>query len=102
MSKLSKEEILHIAKLAKLTLSEAELEKYSNEFNSILEYVSSIQNVDVSGITEEHHIKDFSGKILQEDIVVPSLTTDQSLLNATDGRRKGSFVKTSKIVSKEE
>jgi aspartyl-tRNA(Asn)/glutamyl-tRNA(Gln) amidotransferase subunit C len=102
MAKLTKEEILHIAKLAKLELTEAELEKYSNEFNSILEYVSSIQEVDVTGIDEEHHLKDFQGSVLQEDVVRPSLPTDKVLQNATDGRRKGSFVKTSKIVSKEE
>ncbi len=102
MARLTKEEIQHIAKLAKLELTDAELDKYSNEFNNILEYVSSIQNVDVSGIQEEHHLKDFQGAILQEDIVKPSLQTEKALQNATDGRKKGRFVKTSKIVSKEE
>ncbi len=102
MARLTKEEIQHIAKLAKLVLSDSELEKYSTEFNSILDYVSSIQNVDVSGIEEEHHLKDFQGSILQEDVGKPSLETEKALQNATDGRRKGRFVKTSKIVSKEE
>ncbi len=102
MAKLTRDEVKHIAKLAKLNLTEAELDKYSNEFNSILEYVSSIQNVDISGIEEEHHLKDFVGNILQEDIVRPSLDTEKALQNATEGRKKGKFVKTSKIVSKEE
>lgn len=47
---LSKEEVLHIAKLARLTLTDAELEKYARQLSGILEYVDKLKEVDVAGV----------------------------------------------------
>ncbi len=46
--KLQKKDIEHIAKLARLELSEEELEKYGNELSNILGYVDQLQEVDTS------------------------------------------------------
>ncbi len=48
--KLSKEEIAHLAKLARLDLPEEKLEKITKDFGSILEYVGRIQKVDIQGV----------------------------------------------------
>ncbi|MFA6503924.1 MAG: Asp-tRNA(Asn)/Glu-tRNA(Gln) amidotransferase subunit GatC [Patescibacteria group bacterium] len=45
--KLSKEEVAHLAKLSRLDLPEQKLEQMTKDFGSILEYVDSIQKVDV-------------------------------------------------------
>ena len=45
--KLSREEIQHIAKLARLELTEAELEKYGSQLSDILNYVDQLKEVDV-------------------------------------------------------
>lgn len=47
---LSKEEVLHIAKLARLTLTDAELEKYAAQLSGILAYVDKLKEVDVEGV----------------------------------------------------
>ena len=52
MSKVSKEEILHIANLAKLNLSEQELERYTNDMEEILEFANTINNVNTEGLSE--------------------------------------------------
>ncbi len=101
MQTVTKGEIKHIANLAKLEFTEDELAKFESEFNNILEYVSSINECDTSGIEFEHNMEDYSGEILQDDIVVPSLNRDKALLNASDGRAKNGYVKTSKIVTKD-
>lgn len=101
MSQLSKEEIKHIADLAKLKLTDNELDKFAVEFNSILDYVSQIKECDTTGIEFEHNLHNFKGSVLQEDISRVSLTTDEVLKNATEGRSKGGYIRTSKIVSKE-
>lgn len=98
---LTKEEIKHIADLAKLSFSDNELEKFAGEFNSILDYVSQIKTCDTTGIEFEHNLNTFKGSVLQEDIQKDSLEEDQVLKNATDGRVKGGYIRTSKIVSKE-
>lgn len=101
MNKLSKEEIIHIANLAKLKFTDTELGKFANEFNSILEYISQIKECNTTGIEFEHHLKDFKGEVLQEDIKKESLNRDLILSNATKARNKAGYIRTSKIVSKE-
>lgn len=46
--KLKKEEIEHIAKLARLDLSGAELKKYGSQLSDVLSYAEQLQEVDVS------------------------------------------------------
>ncbi len=101
-NKVTKEQIKHIAHLAKLELSEEEVVKFENEFNNILDYVSQIQECDTSDIEFEHNMDDFKGDVLQEDKVMPSLSIKKVELNATKGRYKNRYIKTSKIVNKEE
>ena len=49
---ISKEEIIHIAKLARLNLTEQEIEKYTNDMQEILEFANTINNVDTTGFDE--------------------------------------------------
>lgn len=50
MVKLSREDILKMARLARLDLSEAEIEEYQTELSEILQYVEQLQSVDVTGL----------------------------------------------------
>ena len=52
---ISKEEVKHIAKLARLGLSEKETEKFQKELSSILDYIEKLKEVDVSGVPEMTH-----------------------------------------------
>jgi aspartyl-tRNA(Asn)/glutamyl-tRNA(Gln) amidotransferase subunit C len=101
MSKVTKEEIKKIASLAKLSFDDSGLERFEKEFNSILNYISLINECDTSGIEFEHHMNDFKGKVLQEDKAHVSLSREKALQNATQGRSKGGYIKVSKIVNKE-
>jgi aspartyl-tRNA(Asn)/glutamyl-tRNA(Gln) amidotransferase subunit C len=49
---LSKEEVIKIAKLARIALSDAEVEKFRAELSTILDYVEELKQVDVSGLEE--------------------------------------------------
>lgn len=99
---LTTEEIKHIANLAKLKFSDEELEKFSGEFNSILDYISQIKECDTTGIEFEHNLNHFKGNILQEDVAKQSLNRDDLLKNASNGRNKNGYIRTSKIVNKGE
>lgn len=50
---ITKEEVQHIAKLARLGLTENEIEKFRKELSSILDYVEKLKEVDVSGVEAE-------------------------------------------------
>ncbi len=48
--KLSRDQVLHVAKLARLGLSEQEIEKFQKELSSILDYVDILKEVDTEGV----------------------------------------------------
>ncbi|MFH1714466.1 MAG: Asp-tRNA(Asn)/Glu-tRNA(Gln) amidotransferase subunit GatC [Candidatus Nealsonbacteria bacterium] len=52
---ISKEEVKHIAKLARLGLSEKEVGKFQKELSEILDYIEQLKKVDVSGINPTSH-----------------------------------------------
>jgi len=52
---LSKEEVQHIAKLARLGLTEAEIEKFQKELSSVLDYIEKLNKVDISGVEPTSH-----------------------------------------------
>ncbi len=52
---LTKEEVKHIAKLARLGLSEKEIGKYQKELSLILDYVEKLKEVDISKIEPTSH-----------------------------------------------
>jgi len=101
MIKITKEEIIKIAQLSKLKFTDKEILQFENEFNNILEYISMIKECDTSTIRFEHNMQDYRGKVLQEDIIKTSIKRDKALQNASEGRTKYGYIRTSKIVSKE-
>ncbi|HAR99640.1 MAG: Aspartyl/glutamyl-tRNA(Asn/Gln) amidotransferase subunit C [Candidatus Moranbacteria bacterium GW2011_GWC2_37_73] len=53
---LSKEEILHIATLARIGVSEQDVEKYQHDLSEILDYFKKLDEVDVTGVEPIGHI----------------------------------------------
>ncbi|HEV2403585.1 MAG TPA: Asp-tRNA(Asn)/Glu-tRNA(Gln) amidotransferase subunit GatC [Candidatus Saccharimonadales bacterium] len=50
MAELTREDVLKLAQLARLSLTEEEVEDFKRELNAILEYVRQLQEVDVTGL----------------------------------------------------
>lgn len=89
MAKLTREDILKLARLARLELTEAEIAEFSGELSAILQYVEQLQAVDVEGleptnqvtgltnVTRSDEIKDYGYKV--EDLLenVPDKKADQ-------------------------
>ena len=50
--KISREEIIHIAKLANLNLTDAEIDKYTNDMEDILNFANTVNNVDTENVDE--------------------------------------------------
>ena len=49
---LTKEEVIKVAKLARIALTDAEVEKFQKELSTVLDYVEELKQVDVSGLEE--------------------------------------------------
>lgn len=79
---LSKDEVLHIAKLARLEFSPEEIEKYQQELNDILNYIDMLDEID-EDIKPLSQVNDDTNN-LREDIVKKSLTVEKALSNAPE------------------
>jgi aspartyl-tRNA(Asn)/glutamyl-tRNA(Gln) amidotransferase subunit C len=78
---ISREDVLHVALLGRLELSEDELQRFSTELNAILAHVEQIQGVDVEGVEPTSHPLALAN-VLRDDVRLPSLTLEDVLLNA--------------------
>ncbi len=56
MAKLNREDVLKLARLARLELSEAEIEEYSTELTEILQYVEQLQSIDIDGLEPTNQV----------------------------------------------
>lgn len=65
--KLSKDEVKHIAALARIGLEEKEIEKFSHDLSSILDWIKQLDEVDVTGVLPTAHITGMND-ISREDI----------------------------------
>lgn len=88
MSKISRDEVAHLARLARLALTDDELDSYAGQLDAILGHVSQIQSVDVTGVEPtDNPLKDVN--VSRPDVVQPCLTREEALAaapRAEDGR----------------
>lgn len=80
---VSKEEIIHIAKLAHLNLTDIEIEKYTRDMQEILEFANMINNVDTSDISETIALN-IECNIFRKDEIVQFENREKLLKNAPE------------------
>ncbi len=86
---LSREEVLHIAELAKLKLTEEEIRLYQEQLGRILEYFKKLEELDTTDVEPMAHVLDVSN-VLRPDEPRPSVSQEEALKNAPK-RRDGYF-----------
>ena len=79
---VSHEDVIQIARLAKLSVSEEELDGLTKEMQSIIDFADAINNAPDSG-EEFDNINNLSN-VFREDVVVPSLPSEEILKNAPE------------------
>jgi aspartyl-tRNA(Asn)/glutamyl-tRNA(Gln) amidotransferase subunit C len=78
----------HVARLARLDLTEAERDKMAHELAQILAHAEQIQALDLDGVPPTSHALPLKN-VMRPDVVTPSLTQEEALSNAPeaeDGR----------------
>lgn len=80
---LSKEEILKIAKLSRLKLSDADIELFSGRLDELLHHMEDLKALDLSNVSPMTGVED-APTVLREDIPQVSLTHEQAFANAPD------------------
>jgi len=85
---LERAQVLHVARLARLQLSEAEVERMGAELSKVLDHIEKIRELDLEGVPPTSHVVDVTG-VLRADEPRPCLPVDVALANAPD--RRGDF-----------
>jgi aspartyl-tRNA(Asn)/glutamyl-tRNA(Gln) amidotransferase subunit C len=81
---LSRDQVLHVARLARLELSEEEIERFSGELSKVLEYIETIEQLgDLADIPPTSHVVEVEN-VLRADEPRPSWPVEQVLANAPD------------------
>ncbi|KUO53585.1 MAG: glutamyl-tRNA amidotransferase [Desulfitibacter sp. BRH_c19] len=93
--RINKKEVEHVALLARLQLSKAEADNYTEQLNSILGWVEKLNQLDISEVEPTSHVLPMSN-VFREDKVTTSFGIEKVLANAPDS--KENFFRVPKIV----
>ena len=93
--KISLKDVEHVARLARLELSEADKERMRRELDSILSYIDKLRALDTEGVEPTAHAIPMTN-VMRDDMPRPSLPQEDMLANATE--RSGEFFRVPRII----
>lgn len=88
--KITKEEVLYVANLARLNVNEGEVEKLASQIGDILSYMDTLEKADTQGVEPTTHAIDLTNA-LREDVVHTHPGVEETLANAPE-QEDGMFV----------
>jgi aspartyl-tRNA(Asn)/glutamyl-tRNA(Gln) amidotransferase subunit C len=92
---ISRQDVEHVARLARLALTDAELETMRAQLNAILAHIDALKAVDTRGVEPTSHaVPQFN--VMREDEPRPPFPRDEMLANAPD--RAGEFFRVPRII----
>jgi aspartyl-tRNA(Asn)/glutamyl-tRNA(Gln) amidotransferase subunit C len=80
---IEREQVLHVAKLARLRLSDEEIERMASELSGILDHIEKIEELDLEGVEPTSHVVALEN-VLRADEPRPSWPRDEMLEVAPD------------------
>ena len=83
MPKITREEVTHVARLARLALSPVELDRMGQELDGILSYIDKLRALDTEGVEPTSHAVPLVN-VMRDDEPAPSLPPGEMLANAPD------------------
>ena len=84
---IDREQVLHVARLARLRLTDEEVERMSGELSSILDHIEKISELDLDEVEPTSHVVDVEN-VLRADEPRPSLPREKALEPAPDADRR--------------
>lgn len=80
---IEREQVLHVAKLSRLKLSDDEVGRLEGELSSILDHVDRLAEIDIEGVEPTSHVVPLEN-VLRDDVPRPSLDREVALDQAPD------------------
>ncbi|MBU5213855.1 Asp-tRNA(Asn)/Glu-tRNA(Gln) amidotransferase subunit GatC [Heyndrickxia oleronia] len=89
MSRITKEQVNHVANLARLEFDEEQIEKFTKQLDDIISLAESLNEVDTTNVEPTSHVLDIRN-VLREDKAKAGLPREEVLKNAPD-QKDGQF-----------
>ena len=86
--KVTVKDVKHIANLSRLTIKDEDMDKFTEQFNQILNYADILQKIDTKGIEPTPYVLPVKN-VFREDVVVPGLSHEEALKNAPEVHNDG-------------
>jgi aspartyl-tRNA(Asn)/glutamyl-tRNA(Gln) amidotransferase subunit C len=80
---IERDQVLHVARLARLRLTEDEIERMAGELSKILEHVEKMNELDLDGVEPTSHVVELQN-VLRDDVPRPCLPRERALAPAPD------------------
>jgi aspartyl-tRNA(Asn)/glutamyl-tRNA(Gln) amidotransferase subunit C len=87
---IDRDQVLHVARLARLRLHEDEIDRMSRELSTVLDHIEKISELDLDGVEPTSHVVDLEN-VLRPDEPRPSWPVERVLAEAPEGGRDGGF-----------
>ena len=85
---IDREQVLHVARLARLRLSDEEIETMTGELSKVLDHIEKISELDLDGVEPTSHVVELEN-VLRDDVPRPSLPRETVLEQAPDSDGSG-------------
>jgi aspartyl-tRNA(Asn)/glutamyl-tRNA(Gln) amidotransferase subunit C len=85
---LDRDQVLHVARLARLRLTNEEVDRLAAELPKILEHIEKMEQLDLEGVEPTTHVVELTN-VLRDDVPRPSLPRDRALDPAPDASGSG-------------
>jgi len=92
---LSKETVQYVADLSRISLEPQELEKFSLQLQTILDFIDQLKEPDTAGVEPTSHILPVSN-VFRDDVPSPCLPVEKTLANAPE--KEGNFFVVPKVI----
>ncbi len=91
-SKLTKSDVLHVAKLSNLKLTDEEVSRYSDQLSKIVDYISELSNVDTTGIKPVYQTTGLINVLREDEVNTTNILPTNAALSGTDNTKNDLFV----------
>lgn len=83
MSRISAEEVKHVANLARLAVTEEEVEKFTQQLDKIISFAEQLNELDTENVEPTSHVLDMKN-VMREDVPAKGLPREEVLKNAPE------------------
>ena len=91
MAKLTKDDVLHVAKLAKLELTDSEIEKFTPQLSNVLDHFSELSEVDTEGTIPTSQTTGLEDVYRKDEVLEDRILTVEEATSGTDKTHNGYF-----------